>query len=110
MSRSPRKPINPEQLRTGPSLAKVAASPKPHITDDERLCLYQDAIEDLHDRAAADGNWKAQLAAVKLAVDTIISVKKKRVEDNPNDGEEEPDLTGVKDIAELRKLAEGGKG
>lgn len=108
----PKRPegISPDQLVSGKTLEKLIQKHHIQRTDDERLNAYQDAIEDVHDRAARDGNWKAQLAAVKLAVETIIGVKRKRIEDNPNDGGEqpEPDVTG-KSLDELKRLAGGDK-
>lgn len=89
------------------TIDELAEMPRAMWSDEERLHLYVEAYEDMHRRAAKDGDWKGQMESLKAAFDIVawrLSMKTKTAAtQNLNDGEAEPDLSN-KSIEELRKL------
>ena len=95
--------------RRGMTIEEIAEQPRMPWTDDERLTIYVEVYEDMHKKAALDGDYKGQIDALKASFDILKwrleSKMKPGIMPNPNDGEAEPDLSTVTDLDELRKLA-----
>ena len=109
MARPPKPPPDERDVGKGKTLAQLMDHPHPTRTDEERIYAYVDAMEELHDRAANKGNWKVQIEAAKAALAMIIGAKRKRLDENPNDGEDEPDLSHVTDVERLKEMSKGTK-
>ncbi len=103
MPRPPLKKINPEQLdRAADRMKKFYEHPGPERTDDQRMLAFMDSLERVHDIAAAEGNWKAQIACIKQAWEMLMDKQRKQaVGDKPDD---EPDVSHLSD-EELKAAA-----